>query len=99
MSGVTGHASRNQDNVVVIGSRLLGGLWGRGYRLSPLTFLARVRARKLRRLAAAEIRPHISSSVAASGAHEAGLDIRQANIVRPAIGAQSNVVTAMAVDQ
>lgn len=56
--------------------------------------LTGVRGRKLERLAAAEIRSDFKTSIAAPAANEARLDIRQANIVRPAIGTKNNVVTA-----
>ncbi|PWE77604.1 hypothetical protein XF30_13515 [Bradyrhizobium sp. SUTN9-2] len=49
--------------------------------------------------AALEIPPNVRSPTAAFAADEARLDIRQANIVAPAICAQSDVVAAMAVDQ
>ncbi len=55
--------------------------------------------RKLGWTAAREVRPDIGSTVAASAAHEARLDIRQANVVRPAIGADSKVMAAVAIDQ
>ena len=58
-----------------------------------------VRARELRRHAALEIWPDLSSAAAATGTDEARLDTREANIVRPAIGAQSDMMAAMAIDE
>lgn len=54
---------------------------------------------ELRWAAAREIRPDFSPAIAASSANEPRLDIRQANIVRPAIGVEGNMMAAMAVDQ
>src|SRR5947208_3232097 len=62
-------------------------------------WLTSLRRPKLRGLAAAKIRPDLSRPVAAAGAYQTRLDIRQANIVRPAIGTECNVVPATAVDQ
>lgn len=45
-----------------------------------------------------EVRANVSTAIAAS-ADEPRLDIRQSNIIRPAIGAQRDVMPAMAVDQ
>lgn len=59
--------------------------------------LRSARSRKLRR-PAAKIRPDLSPSVGPTSAQKTRLDIRQANIVLP-IGAESYVMTAMAVDQ
>ncbi len=49
-----------------------------------------VRARELRRHSPLKIWPDLSSAAAATGTDEARLDTREANIVRPAIGAQSS---------
>lgn len=46
-----------------------------------------------------EVRANVGAASTAAFADEPRLDIRQPNIIRPAIGAQRNVVPAMAVDQ
>lgn len=49
--------------------------------------------------AAIEIWPDLSAAAAATSANETGLDVRQPHLAWPPIGAQSDVMIAMAIDQ
>ena len=46
-----------------------------------------------------EVGANLSAAVAASVTDETWLDVGQSNIVRPSIGAQRDVVAAVAIDQ
>ncbi|KJC43786.1 hypothetical protein UP06_20045 [Bradyrhizobium sp. LTSP857] len=50
-------------------------------------------------LAPIKMRPDVGAAPAAGGADRALLDVRQPDLIRPAVRAQGNMVAAAAVDQ